>query len=294
MSLQSRMKTILITGATGLIGQAALNILSQQFRVIVLSGSASNINHSLIKFKKLPLDLDHICDKLCNDEVYGIVHLAGQPTIWRSWKSPSEDILANSFFTVQMAELALRLNVKRFVYTSSEAVFGNIEYPSECSPKVPVTPYGLSKYTGERYLNLLCQERFTLNIIRPSFVLGRYMSRNPIYDFLKSAGNKIEAYNCNLSSKSVFNFVHVNDVGLDILRALQEDLFPSEYHSIGIEITLEKAFNNVLRIIDRDINISWNNENFRISALRSDFRQNDCSFFEKFKDELKLCFADMD
>ncbi|RKJ13620.1 NAD-dependent epimerase/dehydratase family protein, partial [Butyricicoccus sp. 1XD8-22] len=58
--------------------------------------------------------------------------------------------------SLNIIEAARRFEVKKIVFASSAAVYGNPQYVpiDEEHPLIPMSPYGLSKYTVEKYLNL--------------------------------------------------------------------------------------------------------------------------------------------
>ena len=82
-----------------------------------------------------------------------IFHLAAIISVELSIKNPSLVNEVNVCGTLNILEESLKLNLKRFVYLSSCAVYGNPVYLpiDEEHPTRPLSPYGVSKLTAEHY-----------------------------------------------------------------------------------------------------------------------------------------------
>jgi nucleoside-diphosphate-sugar epimerase len=76
--------------------------------------------------------------------------------------------------TRQLAEAARSNNVRRFIYTSSIAVYGPVMsgVVDEAQPHWPVYVYGETKSLGERAALATRTDRFEVSIIRPALVYG--------------------------------------------------------------------------------------------------------------------------
>jgi UDP-glucuronate 4-epimerase len=94
--------------------------------------------------------------------VDGIVHLAGEPGVRRSWGGALRRYLErNVLSTERLLEAAWRNGVPRFVYASSSSVYGSDPgHPvEEDYPRRPTSPYGLSKLAAEELIQLYRRER---------------------------------------------------------------------------------------------------------------------------------------
>lgn len=80
--------------------------------------------------------------------------------------------------TVHLLECAAKLNMKRFIYTSSTAAAGHDRlYINEDSAPLPVDLYGATKLAGEAYVRgVSAQLKVSAHIIRPGYTFG-----NPAY-----------------------------------------------------------------------------------------------------------------
>lgn len=150
---------IVVTGGAGFIGShvadAYIAAGHQVFIVDDLStGDKRNINPKAV-FHAVDI-LDPALPKLMADISPDIVnHHAAQMDVRRSVSDPMFDARVNILGLIQLLEGCRQSSVKRFIYASSGgAVYGEQEsFPaSENHPKRPLSPYGVSKLSGEHYL----------------------------------------------------------------------------------------------------------------------------------------------
>ena len=78
--------------------------------------------------------------------------------------------------TINLANLAKKNDVKRFIYISSQSMYGisnsSVELDEYDSEKNPVTEYATTKWQAELELNKLSDNRFSVVSLRPSTVFG--------------------------------------------------------------------------------------------------------------------------
>ena len=85
-----------------------------------------------------------------------VIHLAAQTSVNYSISNPCIDADMNILATIKLLETCKKYNVKKFVTASSAAVYGKPQYLpiDENHPTEPISPYGLSKLTMEKYIKL--------------------------------------------------------------------------------------------------------------------------------------------
>ncbi|NIV28621.1 MAG: NAD-dependent epimerase/dehydratase family protein, partial [Anaerolineae bacterium] len=84
-------------------------------------------------------------------------HHAANASVSRSVREPRFDATHNVLGTLNVLEAAHRADVGKVIYISSGgAMYGKVEHlpMAEDHPANPVSPYALSKHTGERYVQL--------------------------------------------------------------------------------------------------------------------------------------------
>jgi len=159
---------ILVTGAAGFIGSsfvrqvASNDILPEASEIVALdsltyAGNMENIadlvSSGSINFIKGDIRNADLVSNACLG-VDVIFHFAAESHVDRSIDSAREFIETNVFGSQVLGEIALRNNVKRFVYISTDEVYGSISEGSwsEQSPVSPNSPYSGSKAGGELML----------------------------------------------------------------------------------------------------------------------------------------------
>ena len=151
-------KNILVTGGAGFIGSHIVDRLSPENKVIVLDNLFSGLLSNLEKSKdRITFVKGDILDKaLIKDivaEVEFVFHLAAHVGNIRSIKDPYFDMDVNIRGTLNLLEACRNSNVKRLVYSSSGAIFGEAKYLpiDEEHPLNPESPYAVSKLAAEKY-----------------------------------------------------------------------------------------------------------------------------------------------
>ena len=169
---------ILLTGATGFIGQALVLELLQQgfFLTIVLRKKsnlfADNINQIIVGDLNNDIDWSSILNKIdC------IIHLAGKAHVIDQTKVSALDEFRkiNTELTLNLAKQAVAAGVERFIFLSSIGVNGNQNNQPflEIDTPNPQESYAISKYEAEQGLLKLAQNSsLEMVIIRPPLVYG--------------------------------------------------------------------------------------------------------------------------
>ena len=151
---------ILVTGATGLLGQELCPMLEHEGHQFW----ATNSKIFDITNKKLAVE---IMNKVSLDF---IIHLAGYTNIDQAEVSKNEAMNVNHIGTKNMAQIAKKLDVP-IIYISSDSVFdGNQNTPYKTNDKPnPINVYGMSKLKGEEEIKKLKKHY----IIRTSTLYGQ-------------------------------------------------------------------------------------------------------------------------
>lgn len=153
---------ILVTGGAGFIGSHIVNrLLAEGFEVAVLdnlySGNLQNLadvkNKENLRVIKGDIRDFNIVREAVKD-VDAVFHEAAFVSITLSVKDP---ILANEVNvkgTLNLLQASSDLRVKRFIYASSAAVYGEELAPLKREDMVmlPSNPYGVSKLAAENYV----------------------------------------------------------------------------------------------------------------------------------------------
>lgn len=172
------MSRILVTGGAGFIGSHVVEALLDSGSIVVVvdnlsTGKSRNLPDGV------PLHVADVADEEAARLVetfrpHCVVHLAAQASVGVSTKDPVLDCRTNVLGTVRMLDAAHRCGCGRFVFASSAAVYGVPgQIPvSEDHPVGPLSFYGLSKASAERYVREYSRRGIDCAILRYANVYG--------------------------------------------------------------------------------------------------------------------------
>lgn len=155
------MPKILVTGGAGYIGSTTAWVLRQRgFDVVVVDDLSRGHEHNVrgVPFYRLNvLDTRAIADLLVKERVDAVIHFAAYIAVGESTKKPELHFWNNTSGSVSLFSAMIEAGVKRLVFSSSAAVYGEpkVVPVGEDSPFAPVSPYGESKAMVEQILGWL-------------------------------------------------------------------------------------------------------------------------------------------
>jgi nucleoside-diphosphate-sugar epimerase len=165
---------ILVTGACGYKGHILIpKLLARGYEVLAYDlqwfGNFLKPNSNLKIFKGDVRDVDSIP----LDRVDCIIHLSSIANDPCGDLNPKLTWEVSALATMQLADKAKRLGIKRFIYASSGSVYGVKEEPqvTEDLELKPISEYNKTKMVGERVL-LSYQDDMVVQIVRPATVCG--------------------------------------------------------------------------------------------------------------------------
>ena len=206
------MRSILITGGMGYIGNKFIELFSEKYDISVFDTSFFGQNKS-DRVKIISGDIRKIeLDVLSNIEV--IVHMSELSNDPLGAFNPQLTKEINHSGTKDILELANRVDVKKFIYMSSASVYGfNQNQLDEKSEVNPLTEYAKAKINNENYI-LENNFEFETIIFRNSTVFG--FSKNLRLDLVVNdltfnalKNNKIEVISDGSPKRP---FIHVQDL----------------------------------------------------------------------------------
>jgi len=169
---------IFITGVAGFLGSNLSDFyIKKGFRVSgcdnLVGGDLSNVDKKVKFYKGNCEDLEFMTNAT-KDSVDVLCHAAAYAHEGLSSVSPT--IICNNIFTGSISTFtaAIKNKIKRIVYCSSMARYGEIKPPfrEDDEPK-PIDPYGVSKLASEKVLEILSKtHNFEYNIAVPHNIIG--------------------------------------------------------------------------------------------------------------------------
>jgi UDP-glucose 4-epimerase len=153
-------KPVLITGGAGFIGSHVSDaLLAKGYRVRILDNLSTGKRTNLqIKHSHLEFVLGDVADaqtvEMAVNGCQSVIHLAAVASVQASVDDPVATHQANFIGTLNVCEAMRRQGLKRVLYASSAAIYGETNSPviHEDAQKAPLTPYASDKLAGEHYL----------------------------------------------------------------------------------------------------------------------------------------------
>ena len=261
--------SIIVSGVAGFIGSATLEILLKNYSNVVgidnlYSGDLDNIKDLTRSGRFFFIDGDisdfgilraKVVSPLRGVNVRGIVHLAAIVSVEEAYNNPRLAFRVNVIGTQNMLELARLLDVERFVFASSAAVYGKPRYLpiDEKHPINPANLYGLSKLVGEQLVLRYGKDYGVRPIILRYFnVYGPRMRPSQysgvIYKFIKSLLNQ-ERPVIYGDGRQTRDFVYVYDVAHANLKGLESDYVGVLNIGTGVETSINRLYQLIAEII---------------------------------------------
>jgi UDP-glucose 4-epimerase len=175
---------VLVTGGAGFIGSHIVDeLLEKKYEVVVIdnliTGHESRIPNGV---KLIKADIrDSLDSAFMSEKPDVIIHQAAQVSVANSTVHPFYDADENIMGTINLLNLSVKYNIKKFIFASSAAIYGNPgQLPiTENHPSKPISFYGLSKLTSESYIQLFSKfHGLSYAILRYSNVYGMRQDAN--------------------------------------------------------------------------------------------------------------------
>ena len=154
----------LITGGAGYIGTHIADLFIADGKDVVLIDSLYQGLESRVAYLRkkhgveIPLHVIDIRDYTAVENILktktftGIVHTAALKAVGESVEKPDEYKEVNYTATVELLKLAEKYGVKKFLFSSTAAVYGSPDSMEPCKengPLAPISPYGTTKLDAE-------------------------------------------------------------------------------------------------------------------------------------------------
>lgn len=156
---------ILITGGAGYIGShTVINFINAGYDIVIFDNLETGHIETVKTLQTLgnvvfehgdlrnAEDLEKVFSKY---EIEAVIHFAAYSLVGESVSSPAKYYRNNSFGTLNLLDTMVKHNVKKIVFSSTCATYGEPEYTpiDEKHAQNPINPYGMSKLFIEKMMN---------------------------------------------------------------------------------------------------------------------------------------------
>src|SRR5215813_5277917 len=258
---------VLVTGGAGFIGSHLVDhLLDDGHQVAVVdnesTGRRENVPAAAKYFKADVSRLDDL-EMAFASGVDAVCHIAGHVSLIGSFTDPLNDLRTNVEGTVNVLQLCVRYRVPRLLYASSLTAYGrNGVLPTpEDTPCEPISYYGITKYSGERYVHATAERRdldfdFRVTSFRMYNVYGpRQALDNPYQGVLGIfLGNIIRGEPITIfgDGEQTRDFVYISDVVEGWARALDNPASYGRIFNLGSRrLSINQLTDLVLAAFDR-------------------------------------------
>lgn len=261
---------VMVTGGAGFIGSHIVD------RLIALGHDVSIIDnlstgkkafiHPKASFYRVDLRDRQIREILEAERPEAVIHQAAQIDVPTSVRDPLFDAETNILGTLQLLEACRRSGVRKIVYASSAAVYGEPAYLpiDEKHPVDPLSNYGVSKFTPESYLKVY-KRLYGLD-----YTILRYANVYGIRQDPRGEGGVIAIFLGRVlrnqvltifgDGKQTRDFVYVGDIADANIRALHRGGGMIFNLGTGVPTSLEKLVGILEEVTEKKIRVEYGPE----------------------------------
>lgn len=260
-------KNALVTGGAGFMGAHVVDELLRSGNTDVVAlddlsgGFRENLNPAVTFVEGSILDaqlVNRLCEQYKFDYIY---HLAAYAAEGLSHFIKRFNYQNNLIGSVNLINAAINHNVKRFVFTSSIAVYGENQLPMhEKLTPMPEDSYGIAKYAVEQEL-AVSKRLFGLDytIFRPHNVYGELQNisdkyRNVIGIFMNNImqDKPLRIFGDGEQTRA---FTHIADVAPHIARAVDISEASGQIFNLGSDehVSVNELADLVMTAMDKEV-----------------------------------------
>jgi UDP-glucose 4-epimerase len=305
---------ILITGCAGFIASHIIEeLLKDKINNIIgidnmYSGTKENLefikridkNNKFTFIEADIRDFETMNQIMENYHITQVYHLAAIVSVQESIQNPLLSNEVNVKGTVNILEASRLNNVKRVVFSSSAAIYGDepTQPKNEQSISKPISPYGLEKLMGEQYMKLY-NERYGLEtiVLRYFNVYGQRQSATSDYSGVISIFDKLfsedKCPNIYGDGEQYRDFVYVKDVANANIKAMNNGNIIYDTFCVGTarKVSIHDLFNIMNKKYKKDYKANY------LEARDGDIKESICDnskiksmleieVFKKFEEEI--------
>lgn len=259
---------ILVTGGAGFIGSHIVDqLVAKGHQITVVDNLSSGT------WSQVPNEVEKIEMDIRSEEMAGVFekgqfdivfHEAAQTMVPYSMNHPEEDASINIMGLLQVLEGARKQGVKKVIFSSSAAVYGdNMRLPlKETEMPQPTSFYGLTKWMTEQYLQQYYKAYgLAYTVLRYSNVYGERQGvrgeGGVVYLFAKAIAEG-KGFTIFGDGKQTRDFIYVKDVAAANIAAMEnEDAIGIYNISSETELSVNTLASELMTVANRQVPLQY-------------------------------------
>lgn len=287
---------ILVVGGAGFIGSNVVDeLVNYKHEVCVVdnlsTGKIENLNDKARFYKCNITNVDALKLIFEIEKPEVVYNFAAQIDVQISLQKPEFDANINILGTINILECCKSFDVKKIIYPSSAAVYGNPKYlPIDENHIVdPISFYGISKHTPEHYIKTFC------NLYNMKYTIFRYSNVYGIRQDPKGEGGVVSIFIDKFlknQSPTIFgdggqtrDFIYVKDIANANLLALSRGDNEIINISTNISVTVNELFETMKKLFNSNLKVVYGEKrqgDILHSYLNNDLAKEDLSWHPKY------------
>ena len=246
-------QTILVTGASGLLGSRVVPLLSRNLpdaRIVAVSRNKDYVSHDR-HVEAIHGDLrDKEVWSRLPDTITHVIHLAAVIS-WRAEQKLQASIVTDNVLPIaNLIEYTQHWpSLQQVVYSSSISVYGqSSEWLNESSPAQPVNLYGAAKLCGEDLLACFQAKGVRTVSLRFSSLYARGQYEGTVLPIMVNRARQRQDLLIFGDGTRTQDFLHCEDAANAILLALQQNANGIYNIGTGTPITMTQLAETVSRV----------------------------------------------
>lgn len=277
-------KKALVTGGAGFVPSHIVDALVERGAIVTAmdnfqAGTKEHLERSWDRITFVEADLRdaEAVRRVVEGQEY-VFHLGANASVPNSLRNPRYDFETNAVGSFNVYEAAKDLGVKRVIYASSAALYGEPQYvpTDEKHPLMPISFYGESKLAAER-LGMMYNRMFGMGFTAIR-IFNTYGPRQPRYVLadlvrkLKKNPNSLEVLG---TGEQIRDYCYASDTAGAFIAAAENEAMNGEAYNIsgGNPVSIKELVGIILKVMELpDCKVTYTGQSWKgdIARLEAD------------------------
>lgn len=261
---------VLVTGGAGFIGSHIVDqLIVEGHEVVILDNLVSGREeqlHPKATFYRMDVTNPEVRKIFDQERPDAVIHQAAQIHVPTSIEQPIYDATVNIIGAINLLEAAKEFGVKKMVYASSAAVYGEPKYLpiDEQHSIAPISGYGISKHTVEHYLEVYS------HLYGLEYTVLRYANVFGIRQDPRGEGGVVSIFTDKVLTNqtlTVFgdghhsrDYIYVEDVAKANIQALTNGSGEIFNIGTGVQTTLNELIQAFMKASEKNLPVEYGPE----------------------------------